>query len=75
MSESKTRPYEYDDQVQLSLSYEFNLDLSRVDRDVYNLLDWLGDVGGLRDALFIIGAFVMLVRFSISGDILEAWIL
>ena len=28
-------------------------------RQTYSLLDWLGDIGGLNDALFIISEIVM----------------
>ena len=75
VKEMKIRPYEYDDLIHLSISYEFNLDLYRVDREVYNMLDWLGDVGGLRDALFIIGGAIMSIRLMFRGDDLEAWLL
>ncbi len=68
ISEANTRPYEYKDRVHLSISYEFNLNLHRVDREVYNLLDWLGDVGGLRDALFMIGTFVLLIHVFVRGN-------
>ena len=64
----KTRPYEYRDSVHLSISYERRLDLFRVERDVYNMLDWLGDVGGLRDALFMIGAFILFLHVLIRGN-------
>ena len=69
------RPYEYEDLVHLAVSYEFNLNLYGVERDVYNVLDWLGDVGGLRDALFLIGAFVLFVYGKITGSVLDAYLL
>ena len=48
------RPYEYYDDVHIAISYEFDLNLYRIDREAYNLLDWLGDLGGLKEALIII---------------------
>lgn len=32
--------------------------MHRIDRDVYSILDWIGDVGGLREGLFIIFSIV-----------------
>ena len=29
-----------------------------INRSTYSILDWLGDIGGLHDALQIIGAFI-----------------
>ena len=46
IKEVKKRPYEYFDRVHLQLSYELNLDLTVIDRQVYSILDWLGDIGG-----------------------------
>ena len=36
------------------VSWELNMSLDRVNwnRQTYSLLDWLGDLGGLADALF-----------------------
>ena len=51
------RPYEYYDDVHIALSYEFDLNLYRIDREAYNMLDWLGDLGGLKEALIIIFGF------------------
>ena len=48
---AEERPYEFSDRVQLSLSYEMSLNLRTYDREVYNFLDWLGDIGGLYDGL------------------------
>ena len=42
------RPYEVSDDIHFVLSYEFDLNLYRIDREAYNLLDWLGDIGGLE---------------------------
>ncbi len=34
------------------------MNLYRIDREAYNLLDWLGDIGGLKEAIMIILGFV-----------------
>ena len=48
------RPYERLDDIHQILSYEFDHNLLRVDRAVYNGLDWLGDLGGLKEALVVV---------------------
>ena len=52
------RPYEFPDDIHLTITYEFDLDLYRIDRETYNTLDWLGDLGGLKEALMIILGFI-----------------
>ena len=47
----EVRPYEFADDIHMSVSYEFDLDFYRIDRETYNSLDWLGDLGGLKEAL------------------------
>ena len=42
------RPYEFFDNVHATISFEFDLNLYRLDREAYNNLDWLGDIGGLQ---------------------------
>jgi len=44
----KNRPYEFPDNVHMQVTFEFDLDLHRIDRDVYSILDWIGDMGGLN---------------------------
>ena len=53
------RPYEFPDRVHLQLTYEFDLDLYRIDRDVYSILDWIGDIGGLNEGLFVILGIIL----------------
>ena len=36
-----------------------SLDVTEIERKTYSILDWLGDVGGLSDGLFIIGKVTM----------------
>ena len=48
----------------MSVSYEFDLDFHRIDRETYNSLDWLGDLGGLKEALtLILGVIYMLFHY------------
>ena len=56
-----TRPYEFDDKIHHSISYEMNLDLLATDRELYSILDWIGDLGGLYDGLKLF--FVALISF------------
>ena len=62
------RPYEFIDWVQVSVSYELELDKYFEGREVYTFLDWLGDVGGLSSALFTLGGLIMIL---IAGNGLD----
>lgn len=42
----------------MQVTWEFDLTLYGVDRDVYSILDWVGDVGGLFEGLRL-GFFVL----------------
>ena len=54
-----------------SVTFEFDLNYFRVDRDTYNALDWLGDLGGLFEALVIIlGLVYGLIQFHAFEDFL-----
>jgi len=44
----------YYEGVLLAVYFEISADIVRHSRSVYSVLDWLGDVGGLFDALSII---------------------
>ena len=55
------RPYEMNDYVHIRISYERDLNKTVIERTVYGLLDMLGDVGGLTEALFSIG--LVLISF------------
>ena len=60
-----SRPYEFIDRVHMQVTWEFDLNLYRVDRDVYSILDWIGDVGGLSEGLVIgLGAILTLLNFK-----------
>ena len=60
-----SRPYEFFDDVHTVVSYEFDLNLYEVDRSTYSFLDWLGDLGGLKEALIIIfGSFYGFIHYQ-----------
>ena len=52
------RPYEFADDIHMVVSFEFDLNKMRIDREVYNFFDWLGDIGGLETALMLILGYV-----------------
>ena len=53
------------------MTYSVNLDKILINRQVYNVLDMLGDIGGLQYALIIILTFiVMLFNFNETENFL-----
>ena len=52
--ENPTSKYKY-----ASLSFFVDRNLHSIYRETYGLLDWMGDCGGLLDALFFIGKIIM----------------
>ena len=38
---------------------ELSMDQQVIERSTYSVLEWLGDIGGLYDALRLIGLFIM----------------
>ena len=51
VSSGALRLYDFPDNVQLAITYELSQDLTIIRRTVYNILDLLGDIGGLAGAL------------------------
>ena len=45
--------------VKVSIRYEMSLSLVSIDRQVYNVLNWLEDVGGFQTALQILAFLVL----------------
>ena len=45
------RPYDFEDNTHMAITYELSRDLNMIKRKVYGILDFLGDVGGLAGAL------------------------
>ena len=55
------RPYEFYDNVHVAIVYEISLDRRRIQRSVYSLLDWIGDIGGLLEAMFVIFSLLIAI--------------
>ena len=61
--------YDFQDNVQLALSFELSYDLLVIQRQVYSLLDLLGDLGGLASSLytlFFVSIVVMQFKAAVS---------
>jgi hypothetical protein len=52
-------PFYKDPKMISRIHIEMNLNKRTVVRQVYTFLDWLGDWGGLRDALMLIGSMLL----------------
>ena len=61
IAQRNIRPYEFDDNVHIQVTWELDLDLTVIDRQVYSILDWLGDIGGLGEACFFLGGGLLLL--------------
>ena len=50
------------------------MDQMKTNRSTYHILEWLGDIGGLSDALYIIGNFLVLPSgvFALESSLLAA---
>lgn len=48
------------------------MDQNVIERNTYSFLEWLGDIGGLYDALRLIGFFVLLpfFRYQVKAELL-----
>lgn len=55
------RFYDFKDNVQFAVTYELSLDLHVINRKVYGLLDFLGDIGGLTGSLRAIFTLAIMV--------------
>ena len=65
------RPYEKDDRVHIRVSYERDLDKVNIERTAYGILDMLGDVGGVTEAFFAIGTFIIsIVQYQVFDNYL-----
>ena len=51
-------PYDFFDNVQMALTFEFDLTFYEIERTAYNILDWIGDLGGLLEALLVFFAAI-----------------
>ena len=52
--------------MHISITYEMDLNLSVIDRQVYNFIDWISDIGGLGEACFFI-SFTLLGIIHFGG--------
>ena len=53
------RSYSKKDNVHIEIAYERDLNMYKMEKTAYSLLEMLGDIGGLIDILWIIGAFIV----------------
>ena len=51
-----SRPYELPRKL-AAITFEMNLDTKLLERDTYDYMDWVGDIGGVYSALYIMGGF------------------
>ena len=59
----------------LNVVFYYSLDFAEHQRQIYSPLDFLGDVGGLADALIAIGAIVISVLQIITGNPLGKYLI
>ena len=58
-------PYDFWDDVHTAITYEFDLTFYQMKRKTYNVLDWLKDFGGLRNALkLILGLLYTFIHYK-----------
>ena len=64
MTPGPMRMYDFKDNVQMAITYEFSRDLAVIKRKVYGFLDFMGDLGGLAGALHAsFTALVIVLQF------------
>ena len=58
----------------VSLQFTFEHDLTVINRQTYSLLDWLGDCGGLLDALLLLGQIFVapISSFALSTKLMTS---
>ena len=67
LSQSGFRVWDFPDQIQIVVSYEFNRNLTTVRRKVYSILEFLGDIGGLAGSLVaFFGAAIIVFQYKIA---------
>ena len=54
VNQVEKRPWSNDDRTHMAITIEMDLDLQQINRQVYNILDWIGDIGGLGEGCFFI---------------------
>ena len=64
-------PYDFYDDVQTAITFEFDLTFYEMERTAYNILDWFGDLGGLLEALLVFfGAIYGFVHYETFNNFL-----
>ena len=58
----------------IGLDFTFSKDLIEINRQTYSLLDWMGDIGGLIDGLFLLADLFMapLSKLALQGFIMTS---
>ena len=63
--QERSRPYEFKNNVHISVTFEVDLNLRVIEREVYTIIDWMGDIGGLGEAYFFISwSILSLIHFE-----------
>ena len=71
IAEVTKRPYEFPNNVHISVTFEVDLDLIVIERQVYNILDWIGDVGGLGEGCFFISYTILgIIHFGALNNMI-----
>ena len=60
MRSTPSRLYDFKDSVHAAITYELSPDRHIIRRQVYSLLDYLGDIGGLAGALHALFTFLVI---------------
>ena len=64
VTDGPMRMYDFPDNVQMAITYEFSRDLTVTRRKVYGFLDFLGDLGGLASSLHAgLTALIILLQY------------
>ena len=70
----KDRSFSYFKDSLFTLSIGMSSDIVVHHREIYNSLDLLGDIGGLMDALIIIGSLIIVCFTTIIGNQLDVFL-
>ena len=63
--------YDFFDDVHMAITFEFDLTFYEMERTAYNILDWIGDLGGLEAALLIFfGSFYGFIHYQSFNNFL-----
>ena len=71
----KTNVLEYNDEGWMAQVIDLDTDVRIYKRQIYTILDLLGDIGGLLDALKAFGSVFVLLYFKLTGDQISHYLL